>query len=214
MLFELPQLYAITDTRLSGLSHGAQITRLAAGGATLIQLREKHLSSRAFYDAAEEALRSARSLGVQLIINDRVDIALALQADGVHLGQRDLPPEVARKLLGRNAIIGVSVHNAEQAQNALSFPIDYVAAGPVFTTDSKENPDPVLGLSGLRAIRRVLGKRPLVAIGGINQANAIAVLQSGADTVALLSELIKNPDTIEATTRALIRQLGSETSKN
>jgi len=214
MRFELPKLYAITDRRLSGLSHGAQIARLAAGGATLIQLREKHLSSREFYDAAEEALRIARRLGVQLIINDRVDIALALGADGIHLGQSDLPPEVARLVLGRQAIIGVSVHNEEQAQNALSFPVDYVAAGPVFTTDSKENPDPVLGLSGLRGIRRILGKRPLVAIGGINQANALAVLKSGVDTVAVLSELIKNPDAIEATTRALIRELGPKTSES
>jgi thiamine-phosphate pyrophosphorylase len=211
MPFDLPQLYAITDTRISGLSHAGQITRLAAGGAKLIQLRDKHLSPRAFYEAAAEALTVARSFGVKLIINDRVDIALALQADGVHLGQNDLPPEVARRLLGPHAIIGFSVHNDAQAQNALNTPVDYVAAGPVFATDSKDNPDPVLGPSGIRAIRKVLGASLLVAIGGINQTNAVEVLEAGADSVALISGLVGNPDRIEATTRAMSRLTGSKT---
>jgi len=141
----LPKLYPITDARLTGLSHAEQVARLGAGGATLVQLREKHLSPVEFYREALEALRVARSLGVRLIINDRADIALALHADGVHLGQDDLPPEAARKLLGPTAIIGFSTHNLEQAIAAASLPIDYIAIGPIYSTSSKEKPDPVVG---------------------------------------------------------------------
>jgi len=211
MSFDLPKLYAITDTRLSGLSHAAQVTRLAAGGATLIQLRDKHLSSRAFYYEANEALRVARGLGVKLIVNDRVDIALALRADGVHLGQTDLPPEVARTLLGSDAIIGLSVHNEEQARNALHSSVDYLAAGPVFATKSKDNPDPVLRSGGLRAIRKVIGTTPLVAIGGIDHRHALEVFHAGADTIALISCLLSNPNGIESATRAFIRLVSSKT---
>lgn len=207
MSYDLPKLYAITDTRLSGLPHATQVTRLAAGGATLIQLREKRLSSRAFYEEGYKALRVARDLGVKLIVNDRVDIALALGADGVHLGQTDLPSEDARRLLGPNAIIGLSVHNDEQAGNALHSSVDYLAAGPVFATKSKDNPDPVLGLDGFRTIRKIIGTTPLVAIGGIDHRNAPDVFHAGADAIALISGLLANPDRIEAATRALI-QLG------
>src|ERR1700750_1762555 len=115
MSFELPKLYPITDRRLSGLSHAEQAARLIEGGAALIQLREKHLSPREFYVEAEAALKIARARGVKLIINDRADIALALGADGVHLGQDDMPPEAARALLGEGAVIGFSTHSAEQA---------------------------------------------------------------------------------------------------
>ena len=205
MSFDLPKFYAITDTRVSGLSHGAQVTRLAAGGAKLIQVREKHLSSRAFYDEACDALRIARELGVKLLINDRVDIALALDADGVHLGQTDLPAESARRLLGPNAIIGLSLHSEEQARRAPLSAVDYLAAGPVFATKSKDNPDPVLGIDGLRAIRTVIGKMPLVAIGGIDHRNAFEVLHSGADAIASISAVLANPNGIEAATRALIQ---------
>src|SRR5437879_3913067 len=119
------KLYPITDTRLSGLSQAAQVAQLIEGGATLIQLREKYLPAREFYQEAQEALRLARSRGSRIIINDRVDIALALKADGVHLGQDDLPPVAARKLLGADAIIGFSTHSAEQARTAIAMPVDY-----------------------------------------------------------------------------------------
>jgi thiamine-phosphate pyrophosphorylase len=210
MSFEPPKLYAITDARLSGLSHSDQVARLVAGGATLIQIREKHLSSRAFCEEAEAALEIARRWGVKLIINDRVDVAMALHADGVHLGQSDLPPQAARKLLGPQAIIGFSVHNTEQAQKAVRLPVDYVAAGPVFATTSKDNPDPVLGLAGIRRIRRIVGTMPLVAIGGINPGNALEVLESGADTVALLSGLVSPPCEIETRTRAVLALISSK----
>lgn len=186
------------------MSHADQVASLAAGGATLIQLREKHLSSRMFYEEAEAALKIARSLGVTLIINDRVDIALALEAAGVHLGQTDLQPEVARALLGPKAIIGVSVHNTDQAQIALNSPVDYLAVGPVFATSSKDNPDPVLGLAGIASIRKLVDRKPLVAIGGINTGNALKVFEAGADTVALISALLSSPTEIEATTREVL----------
>jgi thiamine-phosphate pyrophosphorylase len=203
----LPKLYPITDVRLSGLSHAEQVARLGAGGAALVQLREKHLSPREFYAQAEEALRVARRLGVRLIINDRVDIALALKADGVHLGQDDLAPEAARRLLGDRAIIGFSTHNLEQAREAARLPVDYLAIGPVYATSSKEHPDPVVGLEELRHIRQQVGPIPLVAIGGITRENACAALSAGADTVAVISVLLSRPAEIEERTRALISSL-------
>jgi thiamine-phosphate pyrophosphorylase len=201
---KLPKLYPITDARLSGLSHAEQVRRLSAGGATFIQLREKHLAPREFYHEAEEALRVARSLGVRLIINDRVDIALALHADGVHLGQDDLPPEAARGLLGEEAIIGFSTHSVEQASVAARLPIDYLAIGPIFETSSKEKPDPIAGLEGLRRVREITGEIPLVAIGGIRLENVGEVLKAGADSIAVISLLLAEPPEIEARTREIL----------
>jgi thiamine-phosphate pyrophosphorylase len=204
MSFTLPALYPITDVRLSGLSHAEQVERLIAGGATLIQLREKHASPRDFYKDAEAALRIAHGHGVRIIINDRVDLALALRADGVHLGQDDLPPTAARELLGKNAIIGYSTHNIAQAKDALSLPIDYLAIGPVYSTSSKENPDPVVGIDGLRSVRLAVGGLPLVAIGGITRARASEVLAAGADSIACISELLSPPENIEVNTREFL----------
>ena len=201
---KLPKLYPITDTRLSGLSHAEQIRRLSAGGATFIQLREKQHAPREFYREAEEALRVARSCGVHLIINDRVDIALALTASGVHLGQDDLPPAAARELLGEHTIIGFSTHNVEQATVAARLPVDYIAIGPIFETASKENPDPVVGLDGLRSVRQIVGEIPLVAIGGISRRNIKEVLEAGADAVAVISLLLADSLKIEERTREIL----------
>jgi thiamine-phosphate pyrophosphorylase len=195
-----PKLYPITDRRLSGLSHAEQAARLIEGGAAFIQLREKHLSPREFYREAEEALRVARARGAKLIINDRADIALALGADGVHLGQDDMPPEAARRLLGVGAVIGFSTHSVLQAAAAARLPVDYIAVGPVFATGSKENPDPVLGLEGLRRVREAVGAFvKLVAIGGITRENAPSVLGAGADSVAVISALLTREDPSEIT---------------
>jgi len=199
-MFNLPKLYPITDTRLTGRSHAEQVALFSDGGATFIQLREKHLAPREFYQEAETALRIARGLGVRLLINDRADIALALGADGVHLGQDDLPPEAARRLLGDDAIIGCSTHNIEQALQAARYPVDYIAIGPVFPTASKVNPDPVVGLDGLRRVRDGIGQIPLVAIGGITRENAPDVLDAGADAVAVISTLLDG-DSREITRR-------------
>jgi len=190
---DLPKIYPITDTCLSGLSHAEQVARLIEGGASLIQLRDKHAAPREFYREAAAALKVARDHHARLIINDRVDIALALKADGVHLGQTDMPADAARRLLGKEAIIGFSTHNIQQAKLAISFPVDYLAFGPVFQTSTKEKPDPVTGLSVLREVGALKGSLPLVAIGGITFANAVEVLKAGADTLAVIAELVAIP---------------------
>lgn len=209
MRFDLPKLYPITDTRACGLSHAEQVARLIDGGATLAQLREKRMSPREFYREAEEALKLARARGARLIINDRVDIALALRADGVHLGQDDLPPEAARRVLGSRAIIGFSTHNLEQAGAAARLPIDYIAIGPLFPTSSKDNPDPVIGLEELSRVRRLTRPIPLVAIGGINRENARQAIDAGAESVAVIGYLLSQPSQITVRTRELLNSLQS-----
>jgi thiamine-phosphate pyrophosphorylase len=202
--FNLPKVYPITDTRLSGLSHAEQVMRLIRGGATLIQLRDKNASPREFYSQAAAALQVAHNLSAKLIINDRVDIALALNADGVHLGQSDLPVEAARGLLGEDAIIGFSTHSITQARLAATMPLDYIAFGPIFQTLTKENPDPVAGLAALREVRGSTGSLPLVAIGGVNLINVAEVLGVGADAVAVISELVASPAGIEENMRKML----------
>ena len=199
----LPRVYALTDVQLSGLSHAQQVELLSLGGATLIQLREKQMPPREFYEQAKMAVRP----GVQLIINDRVDVALAVGAQGVHLGQDDMPPEAARKLLGPNAVIGYSTHNIEQAIAATKLPIDYLAVGPIFATTTKSDTAPVLGLEGLRTVRQAVGAFPLVAIGGITHANARDIIAAGADSVAVISALVSNPTNITDATRNLLQDL-------
>jgi thiamine-phosphate pyrophosphorylase len=201
------RIYPLTDVRLSGLSHAEQVIRLSNGGANLIQLREKNLTPREFFKQAEEASQIARQRGVRIVINDRVDIALAIEAYGVHLGQDDFPPEAARRLLGDTAIIGVSTHNVEQARLAARLPVNYLAIGPIFATYSKCNSEPVLGLDGLRNVRDAVGDFPLVAIGGISHANALEVLESGADAIAVISALLANPDEVTDRTKKLIGRL-------
>ncbi len=201
----LPRVYAITDCRLTGLSHAEQVRRLAAGGIRLIQLREKEASPRDFYHQAREAVEQARELGVTILINDRVDIALAVGADGVHVGQEDLPPEKARALLGPDRLIGFSTHSLEQALRADALPVDYIAVGPVFPTRTKENPDPVVGLELIAAVRARV-RKPLVAIGGITLETAPRVLAAGADAVAVISDLLGAPD-ITARARQYVEAL-------
>ncbi len=192
----LPKIYPITDTRITKLSHAAQVERLIEGGAAFIQLREKYASPKDFYEQAKEALEIARKHNVKIIINDRVDIALALNADGVHLGQDDLSPEFARKILGKKAIIGFSTHNLKQAADAVKLPIDYLAIGPVFTTKTKENPDKIISVEGVGNVREITKNFPLVAIGGITAENFREVLNAGADSVAIISDLLSKPDEI------------------
>lgn len=202
MKFELPKLYPITDRRLSGLTHAEQIKRLCEGGARVVQLREKHLSPREFYAEVLEALRVARSFGAKLIINDRADVALAAGADGVHVGQDDVPPEAACALLGVGKIVGFSTHSVEQASAAARLPVDYIAIGPVFDTSSKENPDPVVGLEGVRRVRAAVGASvTLVAIGGVRAESAPSVLGAGADSVAVIGALLDASDPAEITRR-------------
>lgn len=210
MRLELPKLYPVTDRRLSGLTHGEQVARLCEGGATFVQLREKRLSPREFYAEVSEALRVARRFGATVVVNDRVDVALAVGADGAHVGQEDMPPEAARALLGEGKVVGFSTHGVGQALEAARLPVDYVAVGPVFSTRSKENPDPVVGLEGVRRVRAAVGRAvKLVAIGGITAESAPSVLEAGADSVAVIGALLDTSDPSEITrrTRDLLARL-------
>jgi thiamine-phosphate pyrophosphorylase len=203
--FELPKIYPITDAKISKISHAEQVERLIRGGAQFIQLRAKDAAPKDFYAAAKRALEIARKSNVKIIINDRVDIALTLKADGVHLGQDDLPPEQARKILGEKAIIGFSTHNLEQAAEAVKLPIDYLAIGPVYTTLTKEKPDKTIGIAAVKKARQIVGDFPLVAIGGITVDNFRLILEAGADSVAIISDLLSDANKISEKVKAFVR---------
>lgn len=186
------KLYAITDTQLSNCSHAEIVSRLLAGGAKLIQLRDKEASAKDLLDAARECLTLTRAAGATLIINDRVDVVLATGADGVHLGQEDLTVAEARALLGPEKLIGISTHSLAQVEAALTTSANYIAIGPIFSTTTKANPDPVVGLELLRQAR-ALTSLPLVAIGGITLAAAPEVIAAGANSLAVISALYPPP---------------------
>ncbi len=195
---KLPRLYAIADAGLFGGSAALVdfAKELAAAGVTLLQYRNKKGSPRHMLAEARE-LRRALGPAVTFIMNDRPDLCLLAGCDGVHVGQEDLSPASARTILeaggkGRRLWLGVSTHNPAQLGAADRQDIDYLAIGPVFPTGSKENPDPVVGLEGVRAAR-ALTRKPLVAIGGITPENCRAVIEAGADSVAVISVLVKNP---------------------
>ena len=190
---KLPGLYAITDRSMSNLSHPEIVERLLAGGARWIQIRDKSATARDLFEAVRACLPLTRAAGATLIVNDRVDVALTTDADGVHLGQEDLSVEEAREILGPEKIIGVSTHSRAQFEAALETSADYLALGPIYPTESKENPDPVVGLDLLREVRGRT-ERPLVAIGGIDRSRIPAVLAAGADSVALISALYPLPE--------------------
>jgi thiamine-phosphate pyrophosphorylase len=154
-------------------------------------------------------MRAARRLGVRIIINDRSDIALAVEADGVHLGQHDLPADCARALVGDDRIVGFSTHSLKQALEASRAPIDYIAIGPVFGTSTKENPDPVVGLDIIGEIKRRTTK-PVIAIGGITLGSARSVIEAGADSLAVISDLYATGD-IRGRVREFIERTGPRT---
>jgi thiamine-phosphate pyrophosphorylase len=164
---------------------------LVAGGCTLLQYRNKSGNARQMLDQARE-LKQRLGSTVKLIMNDRVDLALVAEFDGVHVGQDDLLPESVRGIIGPARWLGVSTHNPEQLAEADKTSADYLAIGPVFATSSKEQPDPVVGLEGVRRARE-LTRKPLVAIGGITRANAASVIEAGADSVAVISDLLREP---------------------
>ena len=193
----LPRLYAIIDPALLP-GPGDQAARVAAfarelvkGGATLIQYRNKTGSGRQMLSDARE-LRRAAGADVRLIMNDRPDLCLVAGFDGVHVGQEDLSPESARLIVGNGLWVGVSTHSVEQVIEADKTSADYIAIGPVFVTTSKEKPDPVIGLEGVRAARAAT-RKPLVAIGGITRSNCASVIKAGADSVAVISDLVHDP---------------------
>ncbi|MFL6466786.1 MAG: thiamine phosphate synthase [Pyrinomonadaceae bacterium] len=199
--FKLPKIYPLTDRNLSGLSHLEQLMALAEGGARIVQIRDKHASSREYFDSVQQCLKFSSGNNIKLIVNDRVDIAMVLNADGVHLGQEDLPPVEARKLLGPNVIIGFSTHTIEQAAEATRAPIDYIAFGPIFQTTTKSDHENIVGLELLQEVRQQTGDLPLVAIGGIDLSNLADVFAAGADSAAMISALVADPPNIAENTR-------------
>jgi len=191
-MIHLPRLYAILDASYFSDSQILFWTaeELLAGGVTLLQYRNKSGNAREMLEQARELKR--RLDGTKLIMNDRADLCIAAGFDGVHVGQEDLSPEGARKVVGTILWLGVSTHNPEQIKEADKTSADYIAIGPVFSTASKANPDPVVGLEGVRQARS-LTRKPLVAIGGINRANCRSVIEAGADSVAVISDLMREP---------------------
>jgi thiamine-phosphate pyrophosphorylase len=192
-MIQLPRLYAILDaSRFPDTPALLYVAgELQTGGVTLLQYRNKTGSARRILEDARELKRRV-SESVRLIMNDRADLCVAAGFDGVHVGQDDLSPEGARRVIGPGLILGVSTHNPKQLQESNSTSADYLAIGPVFGTSSKEHADPVVGIDGVRRAR-ALTRKPLVAIGGITRQNARAVIEAGADSVAVISDLLREP---------------------
>lgn len=187
-------LYAILDTSFSkGRSSISILREFLAGGVKLVQLRAKELSSGEFFTLAKEARQLTREAGATFIVNDRSDIALACNADGVHLGQDDLPLHAARKILGKDKIIGISTHDLTQARDAEKNGADYIGFGPIFGSTTKDTGYLPRGLEMLREIRQAV-KIPIVAIGGITENNVAEVWKSGADSAAIISDLMGAED--------------------
>jgi thiamine-phosphate pyrophosphorylase len=189
----LPGLYPILD--IAHAQTAKQVVAFAeellAAGCTLLQYRNKSGEGRVMLEHARE-LKKLVGNSVRLIMNDRADLCLAAGFDGVHVGQEDLSPAAVRAIIGPDRWLGVSTHNPEQLREADLTSADYLAIGPVFATSSKDKPEPVVGLEGVRRARS-LTRKPLVAIGGITRANAASVIEAGADSVAVISDLLREP---------------------
>jgi len=198
-VISVPRLYPVVDAAFfSSTEELATFAQeLVAGGCTLLQYRNKGGNARVMLEQARELRRQSRAWAPaphtpKLIMNDRADLCLIAEFDGVHVGQDDLLPESVRSMIGAGRWLGVSTHNPEQVLEADLTSADYLALGPVFSTSSKDRPDPVVGLEGVRRARQLTGK-PLVAIGGITRGNAVSVIEAGADSVAVISDLLRDP---------------------
>ena len=194
---QLPRLYAIADAAFGDPTQLAEA--LFQGGARLIQIRNKKASARELLKQVERILALAPA-DAQILVNDRIDVALIADAAGVHLGQTDLAAAAARQILGPCRIVGISSHNLEQALDADHLPVDYVAVGPIFPTTTKENADPVIGLERLAAVCKRIHK-PVVAIGGIKLENVREVLNAGASSIAVIRDLLADQDVAKRTHR-------------
>lgn len=199
-------LYLVTDRGLSkGRSHEYIVEEAVKGGVSLVQLREKDISSKEFYQLALSLKKCLSNFNIPLIINDRLDIALAVDADGLHIGQSDLPYNIARKLMGEDKIIGLSVETIEQAHEANELDVGYIGLSPVFSTLTKSDINTPLGLDG---VKEIVGftKHKTVAIGGINVENAGDILRSGANGVAVVSAIVshENPQQASRELRTII----------
>jgi thiamine-phosphate pyrophosphorylase len=187
-------LYLVTDRALCGDRPVEDVVLAAVqGGVSFVQLREKELSTRRFIQEAFRVKQLLTPLAVPLIINDRVDVALAVGADGVHVGQEDMPYEIARKLMGPRAIVGLSVETWQDVEHAQDLDVDYLGVSPIFETPTKTDTKGAWGLDGLARIK-AYSRHPLVAIGGLNRDNISAVVKAGADCVAVVSAICSAPD--------------------
>jgi thiamine-phosphate pyrophosphorylase len=190
---EAGRLYAILDASCFSVPRLLfdAADELSAAGVNVLQYRSKSGDARTMLAQGRELKRRIGSRA-KLIMNDRADLCLAAEFDGVHVGQDDLCPDSVRKIIGSDHWLGVSTHNPEQVAEADRTSANYIAIGPVFATASKANPDPVVGLAGVRRARE-LTRKPLVAIGGITRHNCLAVIEAGADSVAVISDLVRDP---------------------
>lgn len=187
---EFPRFYPIVDSAWS-LAPADAAEAVLEAGARILQFRHKGFFSREVFDQAQRIAALCRAAGTLFVMNDRADMAMLLES-ALHLGQDDLPPAAARRILAPGTMLGFSTHNAEQLTAAGAEPVDYLATGPIFATGTKVNPDPVVGLEELRALRKLTDK-PLVAIGGITRQTAAQVLDAGADSLAVIGDLCPNP---------------------
>jgi thiamine-phosphate pyrophosphorylase len=190
---QIPRLYPIIDLEVSRHPLEGLLEAFAATGLPWIQLRDKKSNSRQLFANAQRVVDLGQRLGLTVIVNDRADIASMSGADGVHIGQEDLPVEHARRIVGPEKIVGYSTHNLAQALEAEQSSADYLAIGPVFATTSKANPDPVVSWQELREIRSRV-RKPMVAIGGITSENAARLFEIGLDSVAVIRDLVSAPD--------------------
>jgi len=188
----LPGLYVILDATLLTVSAIDCAQELAGAGVRLMQYRHKHAPSGELLKVSRQLASVLQPQGITFIVNDRPDVSAIAEASGVHVGQDDLGVEATRTLVGEK-LIGVSTHNREQFKKAIESSADYIAVGPIFATSSKENPDPVVGTELIRNVRRLTDK-PIVAIGGIKLENAAEVIEAGANSVAVISDILSAPD--------------------
>jgi thiamine-phosphate pyrophosphorylase len=189
----LPRLYVILDAALLTVPEIEFVQKLADAGVRLLQYRNKSASSRKLFESARWLSSQLTPQGVSFVVNDRADVASLVDAGGVHVGQEDLGVEEARSVIGTGKLVGVSTHNLEQFERAAATSADYIAVGPVFSTSTKANPDPVIGIDFIRRVRALTGK-PIVVIGGITLDRAADVIRAGAGCVAVSSDILLAPD--------------------
>lgn len=193
MRLVLPRLYVILDAALITSPERDCAVSLAEAGVRLLQYRNKSALARQYLNTSRELADSLRPHGVSFFVNDRPEVAFLSGASGVHVGQDDLEVEQARRVVGRDKLVGLSTHNLEQFERAAASSADYIAVGPIFSTSSKANPDPVVGLDFIRKTRRLTDK-PVIAIGGITLERAASVIEAGADSVAVISGILSASD--------------------
>ena len=193
MRLVLPRLYVILDAALLTVPETECAQKLADAGVRLLQYRNKSVSPRELLESSRRLSSQLAPQGLSFVVNDRADVASLTNATGVHVGQEDLSVEGCRRVIGTEKWVGVSTHNLEQFERAAATSADYIAVGPVFSTSTKTNPDPVVGIDFIRRVR-VLTNKPIVAIGGITVDRAAEVIRAGADSVAVVSDILRAPD--------------------